>query len=166
MEMDAMAKSALQQELRKKKPFDCPEQEASLNLLRTNDYLLRDSSALLEEHKISGPQYNVLRILRGHRETGLPCQEITAQMVTHMPDITRLVDRLEAAGLAKRERIERDRRVVLVRITEAGLHLLATLDEPILDMHRRQMKHLTRAELAELNRLLVKVRRPDGGPEG
>ncbi len=156
-----MAKSALQEELRKKKPFDCPEQEAHLNLVRTADFLARDFAALMDEHDISGPQYNVLRILRGHGESGLPSQEITAQMVTHMPDITRLVDRLEAAGLARRERIERDRRVVLVRITTAGLDLLKQLDRPVLDMHKRQLKHLTRAELAELNRLLVKIRRPD-----
>ena len=161
-----MVKSALQEELRKKKPFDCPEQEAHLNLVRTADFLARPFAELMGGHDISGPQYNVLRILRGHGDAGLPSQEITAQMVTHMPDITRLVDRLEAAGLAKRERIERDRRVVLVRITPDGLDLLRQLDRPLLDTHKRQLKHLTQAELAELNRILVKIRRPEGTAEG
>jgi DNA-binding MarR family transcriptional regulator len=155
-----MEPSPLQRELRKTKPFDCAEEEALLNLVRSADVLCRDFRVLFAEHGISEPQYNVLRILRGHRDTGLPCQEIAPQMVTPMPDITRLVDRLEAAGLARRERIATDRRVVLVRIAPPGLELLARLDEPVRAIHKRQLKHLTRGELAELNRLLAKVRQP------
>jgi DNA-binding MarR family transcriptional regulator len=82
-------------------------------------------------------------------------------MVTQMPDITRLVDRLEASGFVRRERTDQDRRLILVHITAAGLELLASLDEPIISLHRKQMKHLSRAEIAELNRLLVKLRQPD-----
>lgn len=155
-----MAKSLLQKELQKKKPFECPEQEVAINLLRTTDFLSREGHPLFESHGISGQQYNVLRILRGHRETGLPCQKIVAQMITQMPDITRLVDRLEASGFVTRERTEQDRRLVIVHITALGMDLLAELDQPILDLHRGQMKHMTRAELAELNRLLEKLRRP------
>ena len=155
-----MKKSVLQRELGKKKPFECPEQEAMLNLLRTTDFLSRGGNALFENRGISGPQYNVLRILRGHRETGLCGQHIVAQMVTQMPDITRLVDRLEASGFVRRERTEQDRRLVLIHITPAGLDLLASLDEPILSLHREQMKHLSRAEIEELSRLRVKLRQP------
>jgi DNA-binding MarR family transcriptional regulator len=155
-----VAKSLLQKELQKKKPFECPEQEVAINLLRTTDFLSREGHALFERHGISGQQYNVLRILRGHRETGLPCQKIVAQMITQMPDITRLVDRLEASGFVRRERTEQDRRLVIVHITALGMDLLAELDEPLLDLHRSQMRHMTRAELAELNRLLEKLRRP------
>jgi DNA-binding MarR family transcriptional regulator len=160
-----VAKSALQSELRKKRPFDCAEQEAHLNLVRTADFLARDFNELFDHHGVSGPQYNVLRILRGHGGKGLPCQDISGQMVTHMPDITRLVDRLENAGLARRERTERDRRVVLVRITSKGLSLLAALDTPLIELHKNQLKHLSRAELAELSRLLTKIRRPAGAGE-
>lgn len=155
-----MAKSLLQKELHKKKPFDCPEQEVALNLFRTTDCLSREAQALFARHGISEQQYNVLRILRGHRDTGLSCQKIVAQMITQMPDITRLVDRLEASGFVRRERTEQDRRLVLVHITGAGMGLLAQLDEPLLDMHRSQMRHMTKAELAELNRLLEKLRHP------
>ncbi len=156
-----MKKSLLQKELQKKNPFECHEQEVALNLLRTTDFLAREVHSLFERHGLSGPQYNVLRILRGHRDTGLPCQKIVTQMVTQMPDITRLVDRLEAAGLVRRERTDADRRLVIVHIAPAGLDLLARLDKPILDLHRTQMEHLSTAELAELNRLLVKLRQPD-----
>lgn len=155
-----MAKSLLQKELQKKKPFDCPEQEVALNLLRTTDFLSRDGQVLFERNGISEQQYNVLRILRGHRDTGLSCQKIVAQMVTQMPDITRLVDRLEASGFVRRERTELDRRLVIVHITPVGMDLLAQLDEPLLDMHRGQMRHMGKAELVELNRLLEKLRQP------
>lgn len=135
-----------------------------MNLLRTADVLSREGHALFERYGLSGPQFNVLRILRGHRETGLPCQRIVAEMVTQTPDITRLVDRLEAAGLVRRERTEADRRLVLVHVTAAALALLARLDEPILALHRAQMEHLSADELAELNRLLVKLRQPAEKP--
>jgi len=105
-------------------------------------------------------RYNVLRILRGHREIGLPCQKILAQMITQMPDITRHVDRLETSGFVRRERTEQDRRLVIVHITAVGMDLLAQLDQPLLDLHRGQMQHMSRAERAELNRLLEKLRRP------
>lgn len=155
-----MPKSLLQHELQKKNSFACPEQEAALNLVRTNDFLSREATALFARHGLSSPQYNVLRILRGNRDTGLPSQKIVSQMVTQTPDITRLVDRLEASGLVRRKRTTQDRRLVLVHITAAGMKLLAGLDAPLLDMHRGQMAHLSRAELAELNRLLTKVRQP------
>jgi DNA-binding MarR family transcriptional regulator len=156
-----MTKSVLQEEIRKKHPFASLEQEACLNLVRTMDHLSQEVQLLFQDHGISGPQYNVLRILRGHGGDGLPCCEIMAQMLTRMPDITRLVDRLEEAGLVGRMRSQEDRRVVRVSMTAAGLELLARLDRPVLEMHQRQLAHLTRKEVAELNRLLVKVRRPE-----
>lgn len=155
-----MAKSELQEEIRKREPFRSAEQEALLNMARTLDSLSHDFDRLFAEHGISGPQYNVLRILRGHGGDGLPCQEIARDMIHRMPDITRLADRLEQAGLVERRRTKQDRRLVLIRITQAGLDLLARLDEPVLTMHRHQLGHLSPEELAELNRLLVKARRP------
>jgi DNA-binding MarR family transcriptional regulator len=82
-------------------------------------------------------------------------------MISHLPDITRLVDRLETAGLVERARTQEDRRVVLIRITKKGLRILADLDEPTLELHRRQLGHLTTEEMSELSRLLVKARRPE-----
>jgi DNA-binding MarR family transcriptional regulator len=156
-----MARSALQEELGKKHPFASAEQEASLNLERTHDHIQQAFGQLFQAHGISAPQYNALRILRGVGGAGVPCLEVGAQMVTRMPDITRLVDRLERAGLAERSRTDSDRRKVLVKITAAGQELLARLDKPVLEVHRRLLGHLTRDELAELNRLLVKARRPE-----
>src|SRR4051812_39136416 len=126
-----MGRSPLQDEIKKQNPFDAPEQEVSLNLARTADQLHGEFARLFKQQGISGAQYNVLRILRG-AGTELPCLEVAGRMVSHLPDITRLVDRLEAAKLVERCRTQEDRRLVLVRITRAGLKLLADLDGPVL----------------------------------
>jgi DNA-binding MarR family transcriptional regulator len=156
---------SLQAELRKKRPFDLPEQEAFLNIARTHGVLTARMARLFKEHEITPPQYNILRILRGAGADGLPCQEIGEQMVNQVPDVTRLVDRLEQAGLAERKRTEADRRVVLVRITAAGRKLLAGLDAPVLAMHKQVLGHLSRAELEQINRLMEKARGPAGEPK-
>src|SRR6478672_5349052 len=155
----------LKDEIKKKKPFETPAEEAYLNLLRTTTVLAADFERLFKGAGLSEPQYNVLRILRGAGAdgTGLPCLEIAARMITRVPDITRLVDRLEAAGLVERARTSEDRRVVLVKITRKGLEAIAPLDEPLAEIHKRQMGHMTRKELEDLSRLLVKAREPAGG---
>jgi DNA-binding MarR family transcriptional regulator len=147
----------LKDEIKKRNPFDSAEQEAALNLARTHDRLQSSFTQFFKQHGITAPQYNVLRILRGAGEP-LSCQEVACRMITQVPDITRLVDRLQEAGLVERSRTSEDRRLVLTTITQAGLCLLAAIDEPLLKLHREQLGHLTRGELAELNRLLVKAR--------
>lgn len=151
---------ALKDEIKKRKPFDHPEEEALLNLVRTTTLLQADFDQLMKQCGLSEPQYNVLRILRGVGPGGLPSTEIADRMITRVPDITRLVDRLESAGLVERCRTPEDRRVVIVKIMPKGRESLAGLDEPITQLHLQQLGHLTRAELAELNRLLVKAREP------
>lgn len=153
-----MEPRGLKDEIKKRHPFECPEQEAALNLARTADGFQIEVQRFLKGHGLTGGQYNVLRILRGEG-TELACQEVGARMITQVPDITRLVDRLEAAGLVERRRTPEDRRLVLLKITPRGLDLLKAIDAPILELHRRQLGHFSRDELAELNRLLVKARR-------
>lgn len=155
----------LRDEIKKKRPFEHPEEEAYLNLLRTSAILIADFERLFKECGLSEPQYNVLRILRGAGGGGLPCLEIGSRMITRVPDTTRLVDRLEAAGYVERARIDEDRRVVLVKITKKGLAAIAPLDDKLLEIHKKQMGHMSREELEELSRLLVKARHPDGGTD-
>jgi len=156
----------LKDEIKKKKPFDNPAEEAYLNLLRTTTMLAADFERLFKQAGLSEPQYNVLRILRGAggggTGLGLPCLEIASRMITRVPDITRLVDRLEAAGLVERSRTSEDRRVVLVKITKKGLDAIAPLDAPGVEMLKRLMGHMSRKELDELSRLLVKAREGRG----
>ena len=137
----------------KRKRFSHPEEEAFLDLLRTTDLLSRGPSQVFKAEDLSSTQYNVLRILRGAPE-GLPCGEIGNRMITRDPDITRLLDRLEKRGFISRARDIKDRRMVLTRITPEGLELLARLDEPVQEAHRRQLGHLGRERLRELAELL------------
>lgn len=155
--------SPLAREIGKKQPFELPEQEAYLNLARTASVLQASAEAVLRGSGLSEATYNLLRILRGAGPGGRPCHEIGCQMIARVPDVTRLVDRLEAAGLAARSRSAEDRRVVAVTITAQGLEVLASLDGPTLQLHRENLGHLSRAELDELNRLLVKARAPHSG---
>ncbi len=159
--------STLRDEIGKRHPFASPEEEAHLNLMRTLSVLDAAFAPLFKARGLSESTYNILRILRGHAAApdadaaGIPCQTIGDQLVSRLPDVTRLVDRLEASGLVKRSRTKEDRRVVLVGITRRGLALLADLDKPVHDLGRALFKHMTRAELAELSRLLTKARRPE-----
>lgn len=137
----------------------CPEEDAYLDLLRTTDMLSRSLAQILKSEDLSSNQYNVLRILRGASESqGLPCGEIANRMITRDPDITRLLDRLEKRALIARGRESKDRRVVLTRITPQGLALLARLDGPIQETHRRQLGHLGPARLKALAALLEESR--------
>lgn len=157
--------ASLQDEIGKRRPFEHLEQEAYLNLMRTMSVLDEDIAKLFKSRGLSEATYNALRILRGEQShgaiAGIPCQLIGERLISRVPDVTRLIDRLEAAGLAKRGRTDQDRRIVLVSITKKGLALLDQLDKPLLDIHKSQFKHMTPAELAELNRLLAKARHPD-----
>jgi DNA-binding MarR family transcriptional regulator len=154
----------LQAELGKRNPFDLPEQEAYLNLTRTASLLTVEFERFFRDHGLSQATFNALRILRGatlgDRAPGRrTCTEIGELMVTPVPDVTRVVDRIEQQGLAERCRCDEDRRVVYVKITRKGLDLLASLDGPLLEMHRRQLGHLSERELQHLSELLAKARR-------
>jgi DNA-binding MarR family transcriptional regulator len=140
-----------------KRRIGSAEESAFLELMRTTDMLSRSLAPLLKAEELSSTQYNVLRILRGSPE-GLPCGEIGNRMITRDPDITRLLDRLEKRGLVSRCRETNDRRMVLTRITDAGLELLARLDEPVQEIHRAQMGHLGRERLQALVELVRAAR--------
>jgi DNA-binding MarR family transcriptional regulator len=147
----------LEKELKKRRPFESPEQEAALNLERTADHIQIQFTRLFRGFGLTSSQYNVLRILRGEGAP-LPILEIAARTITVVPGITGLIDRLENARLVTRERCPEDRRVVHVSITPRGLELLAQLDGPVAELHRRLLNHMTPVELAQLSRLLEKAR--------
>ena len=137
------------------------EERVYLDLLRTSETLSRGISEVLESEDLSATQYNVLRILRGAPD-GLACGEIGNRMITRDPDITRLLDRLEKRDLISRWRLSEDRRVVMARILTEGLRLLARLDGPVEEIHRRQLGHLGRDRLETLAALLEACRRGAG----
>jgi DNA-binding MarR family transcriptional regulator len=152
-----MTKRRLQQELRKKRPFKSLEQEAMLNILRTSDQFQNRIGRLFRAYGLTSSQYNILRILRGEGRP-MPSLEIANRMIQVVPAITGLIDRLEQAGMVRRQRSESDRRVIKIEITPKALATLAELDAPEMELQKQLLGHLTRSELAELSRLLEKAR--------
>jgi DNA-binding MarR family transcriptional regulator len=148
----------LQSEIKQNKPFATVETEALLALQLTADRLAREGSLVLKPWDLSPTQYNVLRILRGAEPDGLACRGIGERMIQHDPDITRLMDRLEKRGLVRRERDGQDRRVVITRITQSGLDLLAELDGPVEEFNRSRVGHMGEERLQTLINLLELVR--------
>ncbi|MGE0407071.1 MAG: MarR family winged helix-turn-helix transcriptional regulator [Candidatus Korobacteraceae bacterium] len=140
-----------------RKPSRSREEDVFLSLVRAAETLQRAVVELLKTADLSPAQYNVLRILRGAGKEGLACQKIGDRMITHDPDITRLLDRLEKRELIVRTRESADRRVITTRISPKGLKLLEPLDAPMVALHRRQLAHMNAGELDSLARLLDKA---------
>jgi DNA-binding MarR family transcriptional regulator len=147
----------LQRELKKQRPFDSLEQEATLNILRTNDQLQNRLGRFFREYGLTSSQYNVLRILRGAGKP-LPSQEIANRTIQVVPAMTGLIDRLQKQGLVQRKRCQDDRRVVFIELTDKARKLLHRMDEPLAAVHKQLMGRLAPAELRELSRLLEKSR--------
>ncbi len=152
------APTPLQRELKQNRPFRSPSEEALIGLMRTADLLRRSMSEVVGEESVTLQQYNVLRILRGAGDAGLPTLEIAHRMVEQTPGITRLLDRLEAKELVARERCPRDRRQVTCRISAAGMRLLASLDEPLLAVVEASLAVLSREEKKRLIEILDSIR--------
>ncbi len=150
--------SPLQREIRQGKPFRSRGQEVVVALLRTADLVRRTVGRTLEPFDITVQQYNVLRILRGAGEQGLPTLEIAERMIEQAPGVTRLLDRLEVKGLVRRQRCAQDRRQVLCWLTPAGLGLVERLDEPVDSADAEAVAMLTPEEQDRLLRMLDAVR--------
>jgi DNA-binding MarR family transcriptional regulator len=156
--MSGRKNSSLAEALKQSRPFADITQEAYLSILRTASELSHSADLLLKEYGITQPQYNILRILRGAGSAGLCRNEIAGRLVTAMPDVSRLLDRMEDAGWIARERGAKDRRQVSTSITPAGLKLLKTLDAPIRKAHRAQFRGIPENRLRALLDTLSDVR--------
>lgn len=152
------SESKLQRELKQNKPFRHAGEEAIMAIRRTADTVVRALSRVVEPFGITEHQYNVLRILRGSYPKGLPTLEVGDRMLEQQPNVTRLVDRLEKKGLARRERCTHDRRIVRCWITDEGLALLADMDEPIAAKDDQLARCLTVGEHEQLIDFLERVR--------
>lgn len=148
----------LQEDIRQRKPFTSLEQEAQLTVVRTASLLIDAFEQMLRPYGITATQYNVLRILRGAEPDGLCRNELRDRMLTRMPDVTRLLDRMEDAKLVARARDSEDRRLVSTRITAKGLRLLDEVEDSVTAEHMRRFHHLGRSQLKTLIELLNTVR--------
>jgi DNA-binding MarR family transcriptional regulator len=147
----------IRREIRQGKPFQSEAQEAVLSLVRTVDVLKVFIGELVGSHGITPQQYNVLRILRGAGETGLPTLEIRQRMVERSPGITGLLDRLEGKGFITRAR-GTDRRQVCCRITAEARTLLSSIEGPIAAAENAALAKLEPEELTQLIELLDRIR--------
>jgi DNA-binding MarR family transcriptional regulator len=150
--------SALRAELRQRKPFASLEQEAYLSVKRTEAALREHFDQVLKPYGISVTQYNVLRILRGAGQAGLCRNEIRDRLIDRMPDVTRLLDRMEETGWITRTRSTEDRRQVSTELTKSGRELVDSLDGPVAAEHQRRLGHMTKTQLRALIQLLSVVR--------
>ena len=143
--------------------FSSPQEEVLLNLMRTSDCLHRSFQQRLRPFGLTVTQFNVLRILRGAGPGGLTCTAVGRMMITPVPDITRLLARLQSQKLLSQHRDAQDRRVLWTQISDAGIALLEKLDEIVEQTPKELLRELTCDEVRELTRLLAKARCCPGG---
>ena len=146
------------EEIKQRRPFRSAGHEATVSLLLTADLVRRGVARVVEPAGITLQQFNVLRILRGAGAEGVPTLEIAGRMIEQAPGITRLMDRLEAKGLVRRQRCPTDRRQVLCWITPPGLRLVASLDKPLAERDEAFLRALGRERAARFIGLLDAVR--------
>src|SRR5947209_2041033 len=146
----------------KKRPRQPRARTAYSTLLSTADKVRTFFETVCAPFRITGQQYNVLRILRGAEPEGLPTLTIAERMIERTPGITRMIDRLEAKGLVAREVRPHDRRCVYCRVTKKGLSLLKLLDDPVEEFNRSAFRALSKAELKQFVGLLEKTREVHG----
>jgi DNA-binding MarR family transcriptional regulator len=127
--------------------------EAWVALVVAADHLTQQTDEVCARHGITGDQFNVLRILRGARPTGLARGDIGRRLLRRAPDVTRMLDRLERRGLVERARSPDDARLSVARVTSAGLALLGRLDPEIESVMQAAMAPLGEAQLRQLVRL-------------
>jgi MarR family transcriptional regulator, organic hydroperoxide resistance regulator len=160
-------RSSIQDELKQRRPFRSKREELFLALLRTAACVRRPVAKVIEEGGVSLAQYNVLRILRGAGETGLPTLAIRERMIEEAAGITRLIDKLEAAGFVRRDRTNlADRRQVYCQVTDKGLSLLAGLDSGVLEAIELALGMLDETAMEELLELMDEIRAPARAAEG
>jgi MarR family transcriptional regulator, organic hydroperoxide resistance regulator len=131
----------------------------AVRAVRFGDSIAARMTAVLAPFGVTPLQYNVLRSLyvRDEAGEGLPVGVVGSALVAHAPDLTRLVDRLEKLGHLARVRKADDRRVVRVKLTDAGLALVEKIHRPLSAHQHALFGKLSKAELKRFAEELGKV---------
>ena len=150
--------SRLQAEIKQTKPFPHRSGEALLSVLRTAALLEHRVNEILRPHGITELQYNVLRILRGAGSNGWCSREISERLISKVPDVSRLLDRMEGMQLLRRERDATDRRHVTTRITPKGLRMLDETTPKLEAYERERFGHFDAERLQQIIDGLADIR--------
>jgi DNA-binding MarR family transcriptional regulator len=150
--------SRLQAEIKQTKPFPRRSSEALLSVLRTAALVEHRVNEVLRPYGITELQYNVLRILRGAGPDGWCGREISERLVSKVPDVSRLLDRMEGMQLLRRERDAADRRHVTARITPRGLRVLDEATPELEAFERERFGHLDAERLQHVIDGLADIR--------
>jgi MarR family transcriptional regulator, organic hydroperoxide resistance regulator len=150
--------SHLRDEIKQTKPFARPSDEALLSILRTATVLEHGSNELLRPFGITSTQYNVLRILRGAGARGLCGREVGERLISRVPDVSRLLDRMAAMGLIVKERNAADRRHVTARITPKGRRVLTQATPVLAEFGRERVERLCAEDVKALVEALETIR--------
>lgn len=132
------------------------EREVFFNLVNLYNRLVNEISVLIESFGITIHQFDILDTIRNSKKNGLPLSKIGERLRSRKPDVTRIVDRLEALGLVMRVRDTKDRRVVFVKLTKKGFGVLEGVDPFLNEIHSVQFNGLSRKELEAFNNFLIK----------
>ena len=144
----------------KQKSFRSLYEKLAVNILYTGSWMNMIQTSNLKPFKLTLPQYNVLRILRGQHPDPVTVNTIIDRMLDKSSNASRIVDRLTQKGLALRKVCQSDKRAVDVTITQKGLDLLKQIDEKSIKWEE-QYHSLTKIQAEKLNELLDKLRSND-----
>ena len=121
------------------------------------DRLHSDFAKLFKEHGLTATVFNAMRILIQGPKEGMRIGEVGKGLIQKVPDITRLLDRMERDGYVARYRSKNDHRAVLVRLTALGRRKCESMYAAVTKMHRTQLAHMSERELKTLTRLCSKA---------
>jgi len=148
----------LKEEIKQSKPFPSKGAEALLSILRTATILEHEQNEALRPYGVTATQYNVLRILQGARDSGLCGREIAERLISKVPDVSRLLDRMDEIELVTRERDPEDRRHVTARISEKGRKVLADATPALQAVEWKRFKNVDSNAAASLIDALGTIR--------
>ena len=139
---------------------DSPSRSVYFSLMKSADILGGDFARLFRQYGVTATVFNAMRILIQGPEGGQRIGEIGRQLIQRVPDITRLIDRMERDGLVRRSRDPEDRRAVSIRLTGRGRRKCESLYSAVSAMHGEQLSHMSERDLNQLYKLLEKITQP------
>ncbi len=128
-----------------------------INIAYTDSWLSNTFRCKFEKHNLTQQQFNILRILRGQYPKPATVNLLKERMIDKMSDASRIVDRLVQKGLVSRCTNTKDRRAVDIRISDAGMEILARMDTEFKTKDLLE-KNLTVEEAGLISDLLDKMR--------